>query len=316
MQTILQILTIVFAGASAASIVFALYSLVVGSTFKKRLARVVRQGGVTAEGSPLSKTASPVKVASIINILSKLSLPEEGWKNSGVQLKFLQAGIRNKKAPVYYFAVKSLLFVALPGVLVLFLFLTRPGLSIGIIMFIALIAAAAGYYLPELLLRYITSRRIERMRDSLADMLDLIVVCTEAGMSVDAAISRISRELVRTDPDLAKEFYLASLEMRAGATRIDALRNLALRTRLEEMDDFVSVLVQADKFGSSLAESLRIHAEMMRSNRSQRAEELAAKIPVKVTIPLVLFIFPTLFVVMLGPAIIQTMEIFKNQPAP
>ena len=179
-------------------------------------------------------------------------------------------------------------------------------------MFMVVVTAGFGYYLPELSLRFITHNRIERMRESLSDMLDLIVVCTEAGMSVDAAITRISREMVRTDPDLAKEFYLASLEMRAGATRIDALRNLALRTRLEEMDDFVSVLVQADKFGSSLAESLRVHSNMMRSHRSQRAEEIAAKIPVKVALPLVFFIFPTLFIVMLGPAIIQTLQAFKK----
>lgn len=312
MQTILQIVTIVLAGASVASIVFAVYSWSIDSAFKKRLAQVARPGGTAAAGSPLSKTASPVKVSSIIDILSKLSLPEEGWKNSGVQLKFLQAGIRNKKAPIYYFAVKTLLTLVLPGVLVLFLFFTRPGFSVVLTMFIALLMAAAGYYLPELLLRYITNKRIESMRNSLADMLDLIVVCTEAGMSVDSAITRISREMVRTDPDLAQEFYLASLEMRAGATRIDALRNLALRTRLEEMDDFVSVLVQADKFGSSLAESLRVHSEMMRSQRSQRAEELAAKIPVKVTLPLVLFIFPTLFLVILGPAVIQTLKAIRH----
>nr|WP_229281528.1 type II secretion system F family protein [Chlorobium limicola] len=131
-------------------------------------------------------------------------------------------------------------------------------------------------------------------------------------MSVDAAIARISREMARTDPDLAQEFYLASLEMRAGANRIDALRNLALRSRLEEMNDLVSVLVQADRFGSSLAEALRVHSDMMRSRRSQRAEEIAAKIPVKVALPLVLFIFPTLFLVMLGPAIIQTLKAFNK----
>lgn len=313
MQTALQILTIVLSGAAAIAIVFALYNWGIENVFKKRLTQVVRQGGVAAV-SPLSKTPPPTKVASIINILSKLSLPEEGWQSSGVQLKFLQAGIRNKKAPLYYFAVKTLLTLVLPGLLALFLYFTQPELSFVRAMFMVLFTAIAGYYLPELLLHIITQKRIERMRESLSDMMDLIVVCTEAGMSVDAAITRISREMVRTDPDLAKEFYLASLEMRTGATRIDALRNLALRSRLEEMDDLVSVLVQADRFGSSLAESLRVHSDMMRSRRSQRAEELAAKIPVKVALPLVLFIFPTLFLVMLGPAIIQTLQVFNNHP--
>ncbi|RXK80020.1 type II secretion system F family protein [Chlorobaculum sp. 24CR] len=315
MQTVLQILTIVLSGAAAASIVFALYNAGIDSVFKKRLTQVVRQGGLVAD-SPLSKTTAPTRVASIINILSKLSLPEEGWQSSGVQLKFLQAGIRHKKTPIYYFAVKTMLTIVLPGLLAIFLYFTRPDISFTLAMFMVLFTAVAGYYLPELLLRVITQKRVERMRDSLSDMMDLIVVCTEAGMSVDAAITRISREMAQTDPELAQEFYLASLEMRAGATRIDALRNLALRSRLEEMDDLVSVLVQADRFGSSLAEALRVHSDMMRSRRSQRAEEIAAKIPVKVALPLVLFIFPTLFLVMLGPAIIQTLEIFSNQPKP
>jgi tight adherence protein C len=311
MQTILQILTIVLSGAAVASVVFALYHWGIESFFKKRLTQVVRQGGVVAAPS-LSKTANTTKVASIINILSKLSLPEEGWQSSGVQLRFLQAGIRYKKAPLYYFSVKTLLTLVLPGLLALFLYFTRPDISFVLSMFMVLLTAAVGYYLPELLLHFITQRRIELMRDSLADMMDLIVVCTEAGMSVDSAISRISREMAQTDPELAQEFYLASLEMRAGATRIESLRNLALRTRLEEMEDLVSVLVQADRFGSSLAEALRVHSDMMRSRRSQRAEELAAKIPVKVTIPLIFFIFPTLFLVMLGPAIIQTLPAMNS----
>jgi tight adherence protein C len=311
MLTILQILTIILSGAAVATIVFALYNWGINSAFKKRLTQIVPKAGSVAD-SPLSRKAPTPKVATIINILSRLSLPEEGWQSSNVQLKFLQAGIRNKKAPVYYFAVKTLLTLILPGLLALFLFVARPDISFSFAMVMVLATAAAGYYLPEMLLYLITQKRIERMRDSLSDMMDLIVVCTEAGMSVDAAITRISREMARTDPDLAQEFYLSSLEMRAGATRIDALRNLALRTRLDEMNDFVSVLIQADKFGSSLAESLRVHSDMIRSRRSQRAEELAAKIPVKVTLPLVLFIFPTLFIVILGPAIVQTLQAFNK----
>jgi tight adherence protein C len=309
MLNILQILTIVFSGAAVASIVLVLYNWLIDNAFKKRLTQIVSPGVAVAD-SPLSRDANPIKVANIINILSKLSLPEEGWQSSGVQLKFVQAGIRNKKAPLYYFAVKTVLSLVLPGVLGLFLYFSKSHISFVLSVLIVLLTAAAGYYLPEIALYFITQKRIERMRESLSDMMDLIVVCTEAGMSVDAAIARISREMVRTDPDLAQEFYLSSLEMRAGSTRIDALRNLALRTRLEEMSDFVSVLLQADKFGSSLAESLRVHADMMRTRRSQRAEELAAKIPVKVALPLVLFILPTIFLVILGPAAIQTLQAF------
>ena len=315
MQAILQILTILLSGAAVASVVLALYNLVVDNTLKNRLTQIVRQGLTPADNS-LSKTANTHKVSSVINILSKLSLPEEGWQSSSVQIKFLQAGIRNKNAPQYYFAIKTLLTLVLPELLAVFLHFTQPHYSFARVLLLVLLTAASGYYLPEMLLRFITQKRIERMRNSLPDMIDLMVICTESGMSIDAAIARISQEMARTNPDLAQEFYLAALEMRAGASRIEALRNLALRSRLEDLEDLVSVLVQADKFGTSLAESLRVQSDMMRSRRTQRAEELAAKIPVKMLLPLILFIFPTLIMVLLGPAIIQVIQVFSKHPLP
>jgi tight adherence protein C len=315
MQATLQILTIVLSGAAVASVVLVLYNWVGDIALKKRLTKIVRQGRAGADIS-LSRTANIPKVASVIDILSKLSLPEEGWQSSSVQIKFLQAGIRNKNAPQYYFAVKTLLSLVLPVVLALFLHFAQPNIPFVRSMMLVLLTAAAGYYLPEILIRFITHKRIKRMRNSLPDMIDLMVICTESGMGIDAAIARISREMARTNRDLAQEFYLSALEMRAGATRIEALRNLALRSHLEDLEDLVSVLVQADKFGTSLAESLRVQSDMMRTRRAQRAEELAAKIPVKMTLPLILFIFPTLLMVLLGPAIIQLMEVFSNRSSP
>ncbi|HWR00719.1 MAG TPA: type II secretion system F family protein [Chlorobaculum sp.] len=311
MSSTLKILTIVLTGAAVTSIVFALYNWVVENALKKRLSKIGRQGRAPASTS-LSNTANPQKVAPVINILSKLSLPEEGWQSSSVSIKFVQAGIRNKNAPQYFFAVKTVLTMVLPLVLGLFLYFTRPQMLFIQTMALVLTVAITGYYLPEMLLRIITKKRIERMRSSLPDMIDLMVICTESGMGIDAAITRLSREMARTDPDLAQEFFLASLEMRAGASRIEALRNLALRSRLEELTDLVSMLVQADKFGTSLAESLRVQSDLMRSRRSQRAEELAAKITVKLVLPLGLFIFPTLLLVLLGPAIIQLLKVFSN----
>lgn len=312
MQLTLQILTILLSGAAVASLVFALYNWVADNDLKKRFTRIVRQSWAPAETS-VSKKANTHKVANVINILSKLSLPEDGWQSSTVRIKFLQAGIRNKNAPQYYFAVKTMLSLVLPVLLALFLFVARPDIALPRAMLLVLLTAAAGYYLPELLLRFITNKRVERMRGSLPDMIDLMVICTESGMGIDAAIARISREMARHNPDLAQEFYLAVLEMRAGATRIDALRNLALRSRLEDLEDLVSMLVQAAKFGTSLAESLRVQSDMMRSRRTQRAEELAAKVPVKMTVPLALFIFPTLLIVMLGPAVIRVIQAFSNK---
>jgi len=224
----------------------------------------------------------------------------------------LQAGIRNKNAPQYYFAVKTVLTMVLPVLLALFLYLTQPKIPFAQAMTPVLFTAAAVYYLPEMLLRFITQKRIERMSNSLPDMIDLMVISTESGMGIDAAIARISREMARTNPDLAQEFYLSALEMRAGASRIEALRNLALRARLKDLESLVSMLIQADKFGTSLAESLRVQSDMMRSHRIQRAEEHASKIPVKMSLPLILCIFPTLIMVLLGPAVIQMMHTFSK----
>lgn len=315
MQVIMQILIIVLSGAAVASIVLAAYNWSIDNALDKRLAQIVRQVRLPANALPSGKAKSK-KAASIINMLSKLSLPEEGWLSSSVPIKFLQAGIRDKNAPRYYFAIKSLLTLALPVLLALFLFVAWPRIAFVYAMSLMLLIAAAGFYLPEIVLRFVTQKRIERMRASLPDMIDLMVVCTESGMSIDAAIGRISREMVRSSPELAGEFHLSAIEMRAGATRIEALRNLALRSRLEDLEDLVSVLSQSDKFGTSLAESLRVQSEVMRSRRNQRAEEHAAKIPVKMVLPLVLFIFPTLFLVILGPVVIQMLQAFSDTPLP
>ncbi len=311
MQGILQILTIVLSGAAVAAVVLALYNWADLNALKKRFTRIVGKSWAPAKTS-VSVEVKTHKVAPVVNILSKLSLPEEGWQSSGVQLKFLQAGIRNKNAPQYYYAVKTLLFLGLPVVVALYLHFFKPDLPILNLSLFVLVTAAAGYYLPELLLRFITNQRIGRMRNSLPDMIDLLVICTESGMGIDSSIARISREMARSSPELAQEFYLSSLEMRAGATRIESLRNLALRSKLEDLEDLVSMLVQADKFGTSLAESLRVQSEVMRSRRMQRAEEIAAKIPVKLLMPLALFIFPTLLIVILGPAFIRIFEAFSK----
>jgi len=198
----------------------------------------------------------------------------------------------------------------------LFLHFTQPQIPFLRDLLLVLLTAAAGYYLPEMALSLITKKRIKILRNSLPDMIDLMVICTEAGMGIDAAIARISHEMVRNNPDLAQEFYLSALEIRAGGNRTEALRDLALRTGLDDLKDLVSVIVQSDKFGTSLAESLRVQSDMMRTKRTQRAEEMAAKIPVKMSVPLVLFIFPTLLIVLLGPAIIQLIQVFSKNPLP
>ena len=150
------------------------------------------------------------------------------------------------------------------------------------------------------------------MQDTLPDLIDLLIICTESGLGIDATINRVARDSVRNSPLLSQEFYLTGLESRAGAGRLTALRNMALRTNLEDLNGFVSMLIQADKFGTSIAESLRIQSDMMRVKRIQRAEEKAAKVPVKMLLPLILFIFPVLLIVLIGPAFMQMSALFSK----
>jgi tight adherence protein C len=312
MQTHLQFIVVGLIGLSVFSLLWFAYLSWRNQRTQKRLEQIKTSHGGTNNKTASPKPRDPKKIAIVIGMLSKLSVPEDGWQNSKIQLRFLRAGIRNKSAAPYYFAIKTLLTFVLPSTVAVFLLLTQPEFSASNTLFVVILTAAAGYYSPELALTLVTNQRAARMRNGLPDMIDLMVICTESGMSVDASISHISKEMVRSNPDLSEEFYLSALEMRAGAGRIDALKNLALRAGLEDLNDLVSMLVQADKFGTSLAESLRVQSDMMRTRRAQRAEEMAAKIPVKMLLPMVMFIFPTIMIVLLGPAVIQVIQVFSK----
>ena len=164
------------------------------------------------------------------------------------------------------------------------------------------LSALLGFYLPDIWLRQKTDKRKEKILNALPDALDLLVVCVESGMGLDSAIYRVAQEMRLNSPELSDELQLMNLELRAGKSRRDALKNLALRTNLEEINSLVTLLIQTDQFGTSMADALRIYSDSYRTQRYQRAEELAAKLPVKLIFPLVVFIFPALFVVLLGPA--------------
>jgi tight adherence protein C len=181
--------------------------------------------------------------------------------------------------------------------------LTRPNLLM------ALAFCALGYLLPAMALGRMAKRRQHRIRLGLPDALDLLVVSVEAGLGLDQAIQRVSDELRFAHPDLADELRLINLELRAGKARSDALRNLAERTQLDDLSSLVAMLVQTDKFGTSVAQSLRVHSETMRTKRRQRAEEAAAKTGVKMVFPLVFCIFPAIFVVTIGPAAIRFVQV-------
>jgi tight adherence protein C len=186
--------------------------------------------------------------------------------------------------------------------------LSLVGVSKGWIL--ALIAAAIGYLLPSLALGRLTERRKREIRDGLPDALDLFIVCVEAGCGLDQAIVKASDELGLTYPALAYELRLITTEIRAGKPRMEAFKNFAARTLVDDVQSLVALLVQTDKFGTSIAQALRIHAETSRTKRRQNAEERAGKIGVKLVFPLVLFLFPALYIVILGPAVISFVRVF------
>ncbi len=270
------------------------------------------QGRTRLDPSRTARAAAPGARAlgGVLDSLSRLSVPAGGWQNSEMRLRFLRAGWRDPGAPRRHHAVKSALTLLLPGLAAVGLLLTGSAPSTQRMALWAVVLAAAGHYLPDAYLRFRTSRRAAQMRDVLPDLIDLLVICTESGLAMDAAIHRVSQEIRRSSQALAEEFYLAALEIRAGAGRTQALKNLALRVDLEDLHTLVSMLVQADRFGTSLTDSLRVQSEMMRIKRMQRAEEIAAKVPVKMLLPLILFIFPALLAVLIGPAVIRIGALF------
>jgi tight adherence protein C len=230
-----------------------------------------------------------------------------------VRLRFLKAGIRNPKAGEIYWGAKSFLALAMPGVFLAARFAVLRITNGSTVLVVAVLAALAGWYLPDLWLRFKTQRRKEKLLAALPDALDLLVVCVEAGMGLDSAFHRVAQEIRLNSPEMSDELKLMNLELRAGKSRQDALHNMALRSDLDEMTSLVTLLIQTDKFGTSMASSLRVFSDAYRTQRYQRAEELAAKIPVKLVFPLILFIFPALFTVILGPAAIRIWQNIINR---
>jgi tight adherence protein C len=251
------------------------------------------------------------RVAKVAGPVASLSTPKEGWEASGLRIRFIQAGLRDPSWPMMFFTAKTLLAVLLP-----FLFIAiqsmRPGQSNmagNTVLLLLLLLAAIGYYLPNVLLAQVSSRRKRDLMEALPDALDLMTVCVEAGLGLDAAMNRTAGELSLRSKELADEFNLVALELRAGVRREQAMHNFALRTGVDDIASFVSMIVQSDRFGTNVADALRIQADTMRVQRQLRAEERAAKIPLKLLFPLIFFIFPALFVVLIGPAAISIARI-------
>jgi len=245
------------------------------------------------------------RVAKVTQPLTKLSIPDEGWEKSALRTRFMNAGWRNPFAPTLFFATKSalaLLGPAVIGTLVLAAVIVLSGIKL---LFLLLLTASIGYYLPNVTLNQIARRRQREIFETLPDALDLLTVCVEAGLSLERAFVKVAGEIHIKSVTLAQELQLVLMEMRAGFSKERALRNFALRSGVNDVDTLVAMLIQSERFGTSVGDSLRVYSENLRNKRRLLAEECAAKIGLKLLFPLIFCIFPTLLMVLLGPAAIQ-----------
>jgi tight adherence protein C len=224
-------------------------------------------------------------------------IPKSPKDMTRLRRRLAAAGIQTFGPAVVY----SIAELALPILFALLPLTYMVGLGSWVL---AAILAIIGYMIPGLVLSRLINKRKRRIENGLPDALDLLIVCIEAGCALDQGILKTSAELEVSHPDLASELKLITTEVRAGKSRIEAFKNFAKRTRVDDVRALVAMLVQTDKFGTSVAQALRTHAETARNKRRQRAEERAAKVGVKLVFPLVFFLFPAFYVVTLGPAVI------------
>ena len=236
--------------------------------------------------------------------LANLSSPPGDWDSSTLRVRFFNAGIRSERARLVYFAAKTALplVLAVPAFVLSSVWLQAEGMTL---LFHVAVAALMGCYVPNAILGWLVRVRQREIFETFPDAVDLMLVCVEAGLGLDAGLARVAGEIKMKSMALAEELHLTNLEVRAGGTREKALKNLARRTAVEELDTFAVMMTQADKFGTSVGDSLRVFSDDLRHKRQTRAEERAAKVPTMMLIPLVLFIFPSIIMVIMGPAAIQ-----------
>jgi tight adherence protein C len=272
----------------------AAYALIPG-----RAAVIDRRIEELTTGRSTDEEAKP-RMQSLVGFIKRVGekAPRSPKEMGNLRLRLTQAGYRRDEALTIFFGIRIVFALSLFAVFSTSI-LSKPNLTL------ALGGLGLGYVLPGMVLARMAKRRAHRIRLSLADMLDLLVVSVEAGLGLDQALSRVGQELAFAYPELSAELKLINLELRAGKPRSEALRNLADRTGVDDLSSLVTMLIQTDKFGTSVAQSLRVYSETLRTKRRQRAEEAAAKTGVKMVFPLVFCIFPAIWVVTIGPAAIR-----------
>ena len=296
------LLTLVTFVATAGVVVALFYALTPGEvSIATRLARIAGIGIPVQEEAKFADRQKERFRDTMANV-GKLLPNAPAEKASRVQLLMMRAGYRSPEA-----------LLAMRGVKIIFPILTLTAMYFSRayqfnIILVPIVAVALGYLLPDMWLTWRVSSRQHKLRKALPDALDLLVICVEAGLGLDQALMKVSQDMKISHKELSEELQLVNMQMRIGKTRIDALRELAQRTGLADVKTLVAMLIQTERFGTSVAQSLRVYSDDMRLKRRQRAEEMSAKTSVKMVPPLVFFIFPALMVVILGPAVITMMR--------
>lgn len=250
------------------------------------------------------------------DLAERIAAPVNRWVPASaaevhrLQKQLMQAGFRNQGAPLIFRGIHLFTMVGFPFVVMLFC--AALGRPLGSVILWLLFAFVAGFFLPRYALKRMIRSRQQLIRWGLADALDLMVVSVEAGLGLNAAMMKVSSELKEVHPDVSDEFEIANLEIRVGRERDEALRNLAERTGVDDLNSLVAMLIQTDRFGTSIAKALRVFSDSLRTKRRQRAEQEAQKAAVKLLFPLACFLFPTLFIAILGPAALNLMDVLDK----
>lgn len=293
---------------------------IIGSKRQEVLDRLEREVGGPGRGLPLevdggrlgAQSGGFTSVAArAAGQLGRIARPQEQEKVSRYKERLSQAGFRQPNAVEIFFGAR-ILIALLCAAFALWL-LAKGNFSTGQAIFIASVLILIGILYPHAWLDGRIKERQKELNRMLPDAMDLIVICVEAGLSMDQAINRVGQEISRSSPLLAKELTQTGLEIEAGVGRAEAFRKLAARTGIEDLRILAAMIIQSEQFGTSIAKSLRLQSQTMRLRRMQKLEELAAKIPARMTIPLIMFILPALFTVIMGPAVVRIYHIFAGQ---
>jgi tight adherence protein C len=303
---------VAFQLAFTLSIAGAIFMLAIGVFYiASALSSPLRKRLRVATGQTTSTPAMADRLNKAMEPLASYVLPKKDWERNRISERLVHAGFRESNALTTFYMIKTILVIVLPAIVVVLAPLF-PHATLNQVIIAAAVAGLIAITAPNFVLERLRLKRMKRLRNGFPDALDLLVVCSEAGLGLNAAIERVAQELDATHPDLADEMGLVNAETRVGVDRLDALRNLARRTGLEDIRGLVALLTQSIRLGSGVADTLRIYSEEFRDKRMQRAEEQAAKIGTKMIFPLVTCLFPGFFAVIIGPAAMKIMAAFSN----